>query len=934
MKRFLNASALFVVAALACSCSDDTFSSLNAPEGIPVELSLGIKDVSPQKTNVDTRATELDEKHLYNLQIFIFDKDKKLKGYKMLGEGELNQNGEEGSCKIKTKTGRSYIYAVANADPTGLSLYNVPGMRSDITEDAAQQGNVDFGYDNLSALRFTRSEGGIDITDGRFVMFGSANEGNQVVVAGNEGGEAKIINPSDPDAQLIKLRRVVSRNNFKVSTADGESSVDGKYKKRSFIITGVELVSVPKSGNLEKGDLESDANNFETLKLQLSTQDKDENGNYNFTVYLPENLQVAKKHVALGKYTSRWAAREEDSGVGDGKRVFTYAPDNATAIVLHGQYTEQNKDGSGQRFAIVDYTIHLGDMSTDLSDFSVKRNYDYTYNIKVMGVNNIKVEVETSQSPQPGAEGLVMDYEEAKPFSLDSHYDFCVMRFSQKDIQNAIASPLGGYIYKVETINGESDPIVVKGDGSTEGSLNGVDDNWVSFMEGGQYGDANSGRGKPEDYAKFKTEGKKLYSIKELLTLLYSKAGDDAWWDGAGKTKTYTCFVDENYYKDRAWNEFTNKDPRILLIANRIDNSVDERSYYAKVAYSISQKSIQTFYNADKANELVAYGVESVSEDKNLKKTNKDTDGAEGEDFDGRSNMLKVYTSPEAWFDYEANSSFRKACISRNRDLDGSGKIEEDEVRWYTPSAEQYGGLWIGEEALNTDARLFTGDLSNVADYFNKPKGRMHYYTSSKGNEVFWAEEGMAVGAYGDTNALEYARCVRTLKSYDNGDTGYGLKPETFYDASSDTNLVNLEKLDKTSLRNNVQTGELVEHSERQPANRPFRKFRVAKSVVKKDGMTYTDVVSGKVNCSSYTEGGLKGWRVPNQRELALIWMNNINDESFAVSSCKTHFGKQKYNGVEKPCWVITKVGNTTRIRMFTKEDNFGLDIRCVRDEE
>ena len=40
------------------------------------------------------------------------------------------------------------------------------------------------------------------------------------------------------------------------------------------------------------------------------------------------------------------------------------------------------------------------------------------------------------------------------------------------------------------------------------------------------------------------------------------------------------------------------------------------------------------------------------------------------------------------------------ACLTRNRDFNGDGKITDDELRWYTPARDQMLGLWIGEPAL------------------------------------------------------------------------------------------------------------------------------------------------------------------------------------------------------------------------------------------
>lgn len=47
--------------------------------------------------------------------------------------------------------------------------------------------------------------------------------------------------------------------------------------------------------------------------------------------------------------------------------------------------------------------------------------------------------------------------------------------------------------------------------------------------------------------------------------------------------------------------------------------------------------------------------------------------------------------------------------MQRNRDLNGNGKIDPDEVRWYMAAIDQLSDLWIGENSFDAEARLFKG---------------------------------------------------------------------------------------------------------------------------------------------------------------------------------------------------------------------------------
>ena len=81
---------------------------------------------------------------------------------------------------------------------------------------------------------------------------------------------------------------------------------------------------------------------------------------------------------------------------------------------------------------------------------------------------------------------------------------------------------------------------------------------------------------------------KALYENADSIKMKYSQMMDYAY---------YTCFVDENYYKGKSWTVYSNCAPRTILIANQLSVSTDRKSLYAKVRYSLSQRSITTFYH-------------------------------------------------------------------------------------------------------------------------------------------------------------------------------------------------------------------------------------------------------------------------------------------------------------------------------------------------
>ena len=125
MKKVMKLAYLLMgVALLLSSCSEDIFPG-GSESNEDVTISLAYSDVSPRDIVVNSRATETEERHLDNLYIYIFDGNGNLKGYKGIeGADNLNQSTSNTTkaeiTGIKTRSGESYIYAVANISSTGL----------------------------------------------------------------------------------------------------------------------------------------------------------------------------------------------------------------------------------------------------------------------------------------------------------------------------------------------------------------------------------------------------------------------------------------------------------------------------------------------------------------------------------------------------------------------------------------------------------------------------------------------------------------------------------------------------------------------------------------------------------------------------------------------------------------------------------------------
>lgn len=534
-----------------------------------------------------------------------------------------------------------------------------------------------------------------------------------------------------------------------------------------------------------------------------------------------------------------------------------------------------------------------------------------------------------------------------KNLTLDSHYEYMVMRFNKEDIKNLKGSNLG-YYYQVYALGKKTKPINVKdkANPTTEEhkqQLNGVDTSWIEFAITGRdkskstYGDENDGRGTPCDYP-----GKsETMNIEEFLKMLYDNADNTSFWT-YGKYIDATCFVSENYYSNLTWDKYVNNvDKRAFYVANNVWVSEDTRSVYAEAQYGLTQHNIQTFYDRSQAGSVIAYGCETINDEEGKGFTDDGIGGkskdnttnqymSNGTDtWNGRSNMLKdvFYTDwygnatpKETWSGLKGNKSLVKACMSRNRDLNGDGIISQNEVRWYAPALEQYAGLWIGEEVMGAEAKLYnknTQDLKGDAD-------RMLYYTSTSNVNTYFSEEGMATNNhYKDATNGNFiptlVRCVRNLKS---NAIGYNEQPDKFYSTSGYN--VELDKVDDQALNVTGEQGELNGHTERSKGNKPAKSFQIAKNSYNTQYGNYAptqqNVVEGNYKCyGHYNEDG-KNWRVPNQREFSVMYL--VNKSWISDTYCRTIFS------------------NTSFRKSWTYNGNFSMDVskwnatgsvRCIK---
>ena len=268
------------------------------------------------------------------------------------------------------------------------------------------------------------------------------------------------------------------------------------------------------------------------------------------------------------------------------------------------------------------------------------------------------------------------------------------------------------------------------------------------------------------------------------------------------------------------------------------------------------QKSIRTVYNVDKSeSELpTCWGLESSMEGDLVDVGDVSRGKSSG---NGRLNTLQCLlgsnyqtvlqwtdvldvwsTNPEDRYKLKINDALH-AVLTRNRDLDGDNIVDPEEIRWYLAAKDQLVDFYIGESALDDASHLYP---TNPDD--RDGQTYWHYTTSTAydggqgGNNVAWglyAEECVALGATSGMERPELGnkftyRCVRNL--------GIGLDapesepvaliPRVTAAEADGTYVIDCSNLSPKARRQSIETGNLPQHNDLSPYNRPYAKFRVA----------------------------------------------------------------------------------------------------------
>ena len=1032
---------------------DDWAKTSDVVEGVPITVNLKFSGAPAADVVVDTRADN-SRSWLYNLTIYIYGSDGKWQQTVSTTDRTLTlhtetrkvvDSGVTYAVTFSTTSGKKKLLAIGNRGggfwKTSSSI-DVRTMSFDELEKYLLALSVQYNSnDEISTP--------VQIVSSDQMLITGKNEG----IIFDAGGSVTDWGEST-DGIAVKMERSMARITFNIAA-------NPKDAKGTFTPTSYKVYNVPVRSYLtnvdnsltpvQKEGVSEYFKNFASTPISPASGAAG-NEQFSFSFYMPENICETKTQVNTYQDRDKWENGQQDSHTLPNKKKWKYAPPTSTFVVISGTYSgDATVNGnSAPVTGNVDYTIHLGDFSGSMGNFSVERNVSYTYNVAVKGVDKIVVEATTDKKEeQPGAEGDIYDNKTTVyNYNLDAHYEQVYLEYnlseiaralpnslgdnpSEVDVKDAIAQHLilsiqtdamGGRVslqpYKLATVDHKDKVDAMPQTLANELTPYPGTPAWShSYIEG----TTNPSTENVDKVKSMMDVYDVIVAMGKAINYIYNNPNQQPQEDYEGikisknsnndYTARFTAFVNEYYYYNdpltdqplTSWSAVTNKNPREMIIAMSSENSSDGNSSYNQIHSYISQLSMETIYNEG----WNAFGIETYNEtpltfefDDTKDKT------SDLDDSDGRANQIRlllgkspskdgIYGRWDTYLNIETNGWFGSvgtdhvthkldgtngrgnayandykyaysACLSRNRDLNGNSAIDDNEVRWYLASINEYIRMGIGTRAISNAAQLFIGNKDMMApeqlvdgiktgyphDYINS--GSLFYTSSDQSKRVYWAVERGSYGTinYGGDKALPI-RCVRVLPKDDMKNI-YGVKADptfevTTYDVNGYPKVLKFKGRLVDGLYRERTDGVLDSHNEDQPMN-AYSEGIIISSNATNENMTssshslyniYNYGDDAENPCKNYHEEGDGGatWRVPNLSELSAMnaakGQNDIglfdwlDDYYYPICASCTHFRNMNVrSGFGRNVNYVYAIDQYEDDLLREKSAN----VRCVRD--
>lgn len=980
---------------LTASCVDDLFD--RDGEGQPVMLHL---KVDLPSMNVMTRfdISEGLDQRVETLWIGVYSAASgELTGSTVVDNPDSQVHDKPAYVDFEAKSGSSYIVGVANY--SGRTVIDKDGNILSL-ESALANADTWEKYMGISALWNADGQASTDVPVNALLMSGNYMEGTHP-----DGAYAEIqpviIPRSGALAGSVHLRRVVSQVKFNVTYNENNIS--------DFEVIGWRVCNIPNqswlaersSGTLNAGDAKTFGGKSSYQNTLESSIVEQKGSTVSFDWWQLENKRTGLNPPATmttdkTAYQYREQEWKDASGLNTGKykSLVTSATsddlnNNATYVEIKVRMTlkvdENGNSITGSKYRVFDgvYTVHLGYVegagAAKAMDFNARRNTKYTYNVTINNVGDVMVEAKSDQENAPGAEGIVSDVTNAF-VQLDAHYGEYNIYLSDADLSE--------FEYLVRAYD-------------ENGSLVLIDSKEASSIPA-----SGSARRKYLDWVEIRsTTGANVIAAYQPASKIGTYRLDEfkkGISNGTVKAGYYTVFFNEYVYENttdgnessgQAWHGYVNRPDRQVWIRVQENKSSDTESRYFVSKYAFSQHSIQTYYNASSA---TALGTEHVNESYglNLRQNSSGSDNDNGrlnvansiaKNWSDNSYRWQAYVSQTALQIVEAvnnqgvtrdkatyplraiaTSSGKadtydpdqtsgtvveaiQACMNRNRDLDGDGRIDANELRWYVPTSNQLIRIILGRRSL-TDPIMDYQANSSLASGNNEELTSLIVYGSN--GKVLWAMEGVSTSNWGQyvKGAPWNVRCVRNLGTDMSGTSFNTVATPAYRARSGATNTVEMAYYDSKSIRSEKMTRIIPHTVSDQDFNRVYKAFQYSDEFYLSDLNGYSSYGSDWANwlrsvnpCSGLSKLTGTGWRIPNQKEILIMLTMGIKPSANYLPSATFSF----YNNSGVGGWTnsdlnisnfkimcVTNGGNGTQAPYTSGNTPIysSAKVRCVKD--
>lgn len=302
------------------------------------------------------------------------------------------------------------------------------------------------------------------------------------------------------------------------------------------------------------------------------------------------------------------------------------------------------------------------------------------------------------------------------------------------------------------------------------------------------------------------------------------------------------------------------------------------------------------------------------------------------------------------------------SCMNRNRDENGNGVIDASELKWYLPASGKYLRVILGRNSLTTPIMSYSNNQSLPFGAAGDGANGIFHLISSD-NKIVWADEGLSSSMFTSgpySTAPWHVRCIRNLgtdlsaeitsdsdgvipayKVYENPEgTGAIIRVPYYYGTSLRNPSDRPLPLHKTNSDYNKLGYYGFEVSYRGNQSTPGNYGYSTVSV--ETDQEYEAYVNEPTDCEALNSTtGRTGWRVPNQKELAIMGrINGLLDMSGLPYfwGCTLEYW-DKDTGVATTgvditrhrVTTITENGNGERVATATNPEDIKR-LRCVRD--